>query len=49
MASLKQVKVQHVCLHFYDLVIQSDDLSLVIIFNMTKIICVTVVILFHHP
>ena len=49
MASLKQVKVQQVCLHWYDLVIQSDDFSMGIIFNETKIICFTVVILFHHP
>ena len=49
MASLKQVKVQHVCLHYYNLVTQSDSFSSVIIFTETKIICVTIVILFHHP
>jgi len=49
MTGLKQVKVQHVCLHCYNLLIQSDDFSLVIIFTETKIVCVTVVVLFHHP
>jgi len=49
MASLKQVKVQHVCLHYCNLVIQSDDFSLVVIFTETKIICVTIVMLFCHP